>query len=355
MVLTVQFRKLQRAVSAIWLLALLAGGGGAALAQDDTVCDPPHVAGAKSMVMLLWRGPTEVERGFRDYIESRDLEINVTCLSIKRDRSLLPGLIAEARALKPDLVYTWGTSVTMATVGLHDDHDPQQNITDIPVIFTMVSYPVGSGIVPSFESPGRNITGSSHTVPLEAQLRAMQAYRTTTRIGVLFNPLENNSVINVQQLQALSATSGVEIVALPVPLDAAGEPDTSGLPALVAQLAAREPQFLYIGPDSFIGDHRDVVIAEALGHGVPAFTGTELEILDGDAMIGLVTGYYNLGQYMGSLAERILFNGEAPEDIPVRRLSRFTYLLRLEVAKTLGLFPPLKVLDFARILEVRTP
>jgi putative ABC transport system substrate-binding protein len=304
---------------------------------------------------MLWRGPTEVERGLGDALTASGHAINVTCLSAESDRANLPAMVAVARRLAPDLIYTWGTSVSLATLGPVDGADPTRHITDIPAVFTMVSYPVESGLVTSFERSGRNLTGSSHTVPLAAQLRAMQSYRPVSAIGVLFNPLEENSVINVQGLTAVARAAGVEVHALPVPVDARGQPDAAALPRLVRELAARQPQFLFIGPDSFIGAHRDTVIGEAIALGLPSFTGTELEIVNGRATVGLVTSYYNLGRYMGALIEEVLIGKVAPRDIPVRTLSRFTYMVRMPVARELGLYPGLDILDFAEIITEPLP
>jgi putative ABC transport system substrate-binding protein len=215
----------------------------------------------------------------------------------------------------------------------------------------MVSYPAKSRIVPSFESSGRNATGATHVVPLPAQVRAMQAYRPMQRLGVVYNPLETNSVLNVRELKALGERNGFDVLDVPVELDAEGAPTAASLPRLIAELAAQEPQFLYIGPDSFIGENRDVVIESALQHRLPTFTSTELEILRGRALLGLVTRYYNLGRYMAHLVERILIDGERPADIPVDTLSRFTYAVRLSVAAELGLYPPMDVLNYAHVLD----
>lgn len=340
-----------RCAAALWLAAAAALNAAPPRAQEATICDRAPVAGAPSMAMLLWRGPTEVEAGVRDYLDARDVRVNVTCLSAGSESENVPGIVAEARDLDVDLVYTWGTSVTLAAVGRADEVDPAVQITDVPVVFTMVSYPVEAGIVPSFDETGRNITGSSHTVPLTAQIRAMQAYRPVTSIGALYNPLEVNSTISIQRLAAAAAQEGIEVIAVPVELDAGGEPDPSRLPDLIERIALRQPQFLFIGPDNFIGTHRDAVISAALARGLPAFTGTELEIAQGRAMVGLVTSYYNLGQYMGSLVERVLVDGEDPRDIPVRTLDRFTYMIRLPVAQQLQLWPPLDLLGFARVFR----
>ena len=361
-------------------LAMLFGTG-SLQAQDQmqNLCERPHIDGVPHVVMILWRGPTTVEQGVQAYFDSRDLKFNVTCLSADRDSSRFVRLVEQAKELEPDLLYTWGTSATLAAVGTYDGKGAAFPTSQTPVLFTMVSYPVQSKIVPDFAGSGRNLTGSSHTVPLESQLKAMLAYRDVDRIGMIFNPREDNSVLNMRALGELTKREdiNIELVAIRVPLKerqaeslgesgaeaeagsgeeevSEGQPDPSTLPELIARMAAQDVQFLYIGPDNFVGTNQETIIGEALSYGIPSFTGTELEILDGDALVGLVTPYYNLGLLNGSLIERILLDGEAPETIPISTLARFTYIVRMNVALRIGVFPPLDILEFARILEGET-
>ena len=340
-------------VCGLLLVALVLAGRSHA-ADLETACDLPHAEDHKDVVMILWRGESKVEAGVRAYVQANGLPLNFTCLSVKSNTDNLPRLVAKAKAMNPDLIYTWGTSTALATFGKYGQSDPDKHVTDIPAIFTMVSYPEKSGLVPSLESSRRNITGATHTVPLAAQIRAMEAYRPIQRLGMLYNPLENNSVVNVREMKEIADKRDFEVIALPVELDAQQRPDPDSLPRLIDKLAAREPQFLYIGPDSFIGSNRETVIGESMAHGIPTFTSTELEILRGDAMIGLYTSYFNLGRYMGYLAERVLMDGTPPASIPVSTLDRFTYALRLSVADKLGLYPPLDVLSYANVLDRAT-
>lgn len=363
-------RVLQVTRCALSLAMLFAAGSVRAQDQMPDLCERPHVDGVPHIVMVLWRGPTTVEQGVQAYLDSRDLTINVTCLSANRNSSRFGQLIRQATDLAPDLLYTWGTSATLAAVGTYEDDAAAFPTSQTPVLFTMVSYPVQSKIVPDFAGSGRNLTGSSHTVPLESQLKAMLAYRDVDRIGMIFNPREDNSVLNMRQLAELTEENEIDFVALSVPLKEAsrgpsadvesgggdeeiskGQPDPSTLPELIARMAAQDVQFLYIGPDNFVGTNQETIIGEALSYGIPSFTGTELEILNGDALVGLVTPYYNLGLLNGSLIERILLEGEAPQEIPISTLARFTYIVRMNVALRIGVFPPLDILEFARILE----
>ena len=67
---------------------------------------------------ILFRGMTEVERGFQEYFAARRIPVEITFRDLNRDASKMPGFIEEIRQTRPDLVYTWGTSVTLGVVGL---------------------------------------------------------------------------------------------------------------------------------------------------------------------------------------------------------------------------------------------
>ena len=333
------------------ILCALVLGRGDAVEAGTHGADPPRSVKPYRIYMILWRGETRVERGFRHYLRDRNIPVELIVRSVERDRKKIPEFVAEAKRLQPDLVYTWGTSVTRGVVGEYDEVDPQAHITDIPVVFTMVSSPDGARIVPSRASSGRNVTGASHIVPLEIQLEAIQAYRPLTRLAVVYNPTELNSMLNIRELRELSKTMGFELLDMAVPLDEDGEPDPDTLPELIAALAAREPQFLYLGPDSFVGMHRETITGQAIEHRLPTFTATELEIRHGDAMIGLISRYYNLGRFTGYQVEQILVDGKQPRDIPIETLARFTYAVKMPVARQLDLYPPMKLLNYAEVIE----
>jgi putative ABC transport system substrate-binding protein len=303
------------------------------------------------ILMLLWRGETEVEAGFKAYVQERQLPFDLVIRDAGQDPARIPALVAEARQLKPDLVYTWGTPLTMGVVGPYDRVDPTRYLTEIPVVFTMVSYPVKSRIVSVFASSGRNVTGTTHTVPIEAQIRAIRAYRPMKRLAVLYNPTEPNSVINIGELRRAAQELDFELLAQPVTLNSAGRPDASVLPILMDRLAVREPQFLYLGPDTFIGENRQTLTRAALHHHLPVFAATERPIFDSAITLGLVAPYWHLGRFTAFKVEQILLNDQTPQEIPIETLHRLTYFVKLPVARQLNLYPPLAILNYAEVLE----
>ena len=305
--------------------------------------------------MVLWRGETNVEVGFREHFSNKNFSIHYIVRSLDRDTGRLDDILEEIDHIKPDLIYTWGTSVTLgiagrdpALVGALSDYPPR--LTTIPLLFTMVSQPVRAGIIKTFGPSGRNLTGVSHVVPLPTQLRAMQAYMTVDRIAVIYTPSEPNSVLIVEQLKSLGHRLNVRIDPFPVPVDDMGHPNPKTLSNLVDLAAAAGPQFLYLPPDSFVGQYALQITNFANAHRMPCFASTEHMLESSNALYGLVAPYKKVGQFTAQKAEQILFGQTSAGNIPVEVLPEFSYQIRADVAKTLKIYPRLSLLDYAEIL-----
>jgi putative ABC transport system substrate-binding protein len=301
--------------------------------------------------MILYRGETEVETGFRDYFSSRKIAVELIVRDVAQDIAKVPALIAEARALRVDLIYTWGTPVTLAVVGKNKAIDPTRHVSDIPVVFTMVASPEGAGLVAENASSGRNITGASHVVPTDQQLGAIRAYRPLTRMAVIFNPEEPNSVRIVKELHDAAQRDRFHLIEQPIPLDENKKPLESALPQLIANIARLKPEFLYLGPDSFIGANRKVITETALINGLPTFSATEIPLRDGKALFGLVSRYENIGRLTAYKVEQILVKKMRPQDIAIETLTRFSYIVNMSVATELDFYPTLKVVNFAELIR----
>jgi len=308
----------------------------------------PHIP---RIYMILYRGETAVEQGFRQFFAEQKLAVELIVRNVELDLSRIPALLAEARALGADLIYTWGTSVTLAVAGKEGDVDPDVHETGIPVVFTMVAAPQGAGLVRSLVSSRRNITGASHVVPVRMQMTAIRAWRRFVRIAIIYNPNEPNSLLTLRDLRAEAATCGCEILARPVPLDANGMPQAEALPVLVAELAQQGAELLYLGPDSFLAIHRKAVTQAALDARLPTYAATEINMREAKAMFGLVSGYHNLGRLTAHKAAQILYHGKTPAAIPVETVGSFSYLVNMEVAAELGIRPPRNVLQRAEMLR----
>jgi putative ABC transport system substrate-binding protein len=172
---------------------------------------------------------------------------------------------------------------------------------------------------------------------------------------MLHSPNEPNSAAVLKELQALGRSRGIAVLARPFRTNAAGQPSADGAADLVRQLHADGAQWLYMPPDSFLSTQaRDVVVPAALTQGLPAFASTE-QLMSAGALLGLVSRYYNVGQFAAFKAEQILAGKAPAARIPVETLTRFSLQIDLAAARRLGMLPPLEMFNYAELIGDARP
>ena len=337
-----------RLATALFTLAMFVTAATLAL---PTYAEPPTKT--YRILMVLWRGEEDAVQGFRDYFATQRIPVEFIIRNAAGDLAKLPGLAQEAKAIRPDLVVTWGTSVTLALLGPHNAADPSPYLpaAGIPGVFMIVSQPVESGIVPSLASSGRNITGTAYLVPEETQLRAARSYFNFDKIGIVYNDREDNARLSVEALRALAPTLGYTLIERPLPLDRKGNPRPDQIEPLVAEIAASGAQLLYQPPDSFLNVNRDRLTQAALARGLPTLAAGENPVRNSYALMGIINRYYTVGQLTAYKARQILVDGLDPKEIPIEAPKRFSFMVNLPIALQLGRYPPMNLLKFAEIIE----
>jgi putative tryptophan/tyrosine transport system substrate-binding protein len=318
-----------------WLLVLLA---------CQSAWAEPHV------VLVTPRGETAMERVFKDELRRRVGAVRFTLIkpdvANAADMKALPERI---RKEKPSLIYSWGTPTTVAIAGTHD----APHISDIPIVFAVVADPLRARLVKDLRKPGRNITGTSHLAPMAVQLSAMKEYKAFTRLGVVYNPKEANTRFMLEDLAAEAQKSGIELLVEPVGMTAAGDPDPATLQAKIQQVKARGAEWLYLGPDTFVGfTHRQLTTNASLAAGLAAFTANESAIRDANSLFGLFSPVENMARFVAFKASQVLMQEKPVAEVPIETLQRFSVLINLCVAKALKTYPPLGLLNYA---DVRLP
>lgn len=321
---------------------VLGAAGGLAVLGAPTILraavDRPRI------YMMLYRGWEDACDGFRDYLRTRGVDADLIIRSADQSVARIPDMVAEANAMRPNLVYIWGTSTATAALGRWDEAESDKRLTSIPAVFNIVINPVGNNIVPSLAHPNRNATGTLYVAPIDVQLRTIASYRPFRRLGITYNPLERNSVLTVETLREAMPQFKAELITAPVGLTPEGLPDPASIPDRVRSLAAQGCDWMYVAPDTFLLIHRTVLMDTALAAGLPSFTSTEPFIRGASGLLGLVCRYYSVGQFTAQKAEQILRNKQSPGSIPIEPLDRFTLLVNMNVAHQLKLYPPMSML-----------
>jgi putative tryptophan/tyrosine transport system substrate-binding protein len=208
----------------------------------------------------------------------------------------------------------------------------------IPVVFTEVSDPVGSGFVETLAHPGSNATGF---VDIEASLSGKwlellrQAVPSITRVALMFNPktAPGAGSYYLRPFEVAAGSLGLEPVAAPVR-------DAADIVTTMASLAPRAG--LVLMPDAFVVTNRDMIIAQAARRKVAAIYPFRFFATEGGLMSYGVSLIEQNRQAAGYV-DRIL-KGEKPANLPVQLPTQFELVINLKTAKALDVTLPAPLL-----------
>jgi len=302
--------------------------------------------------MAVWRGCEDACKGFQDYFRDNKIPATFTVRDAGRDKAKLAGFVQEARGLEADLVVTWGTSVTRIMLGPWDKPDPAKHVTKIPAVFMIVADPIGAKVVRDYESSGRaNVTGTRNRAPTAVQFKALQSYKTFKRLGLIYNTNELNARLNAAQVRKTAGEMGLDLIEVKLPLGEDGKPSPDAIEAAVKEVADKKAEFLYMGSSSFLTKFRKPFTDAAIKYKLPVAAGTEVPVTKAGALMAIASRYYNVGQLAADQARRVLVDKVAPEKIRIQRLRHFSFIINMETAHKLKLYPPMEILRYAEVIK----
>jgi len=271
----------------------------------------------------------------RGWSEGRNvyLEYRFTAVSAGRTKVLAKELVA----LHPDVILANSSAVAVAL---------QRETRAIPIVFVNVSDPIGLGFIASLARPGGNFTGVLH---LEASIvgkwlaMLKEIAPSLTRAALIGNPRTTSFDYFVQSAQATATSLAVELVPAHVETDADIERSIEAF--------ARVPDGgLVLPPDSTTIAHRDLVIALAARHRLPAVYPIQL-FVEAGGLMSYGTDQNDMFRLAASYVDRIL-RGDKPADLPAQAPTKFETAVNLKTAKALGLtVPPGLLLAADQVIE----
>lgn len=307
---------------------------------------------SKKILIITYRGETEVEAGFKDFFNKKNLPVQFETRDLGRDISKMSDITDEIKKLKPDLILSWGTSTTLALVGPYNDIK-QTTANNIPVVFALVSSPVESKIVSKTTNHGRNnLTGVSHMASLKSQITAIKTFKNFKKLGFLYTASEQNSISTLHELKNLSSEFDFNLIERRF-FTENDKPTSNNYEILLSQIKEAGAEWLYLPPDSFLGTQaKEKIIPFAHQIHLPTFASTE-QLMDAGALAGLFSKYYNVGSYAGFKAGKILFEDTKAGDIPIDTLTKFSYTVNMDVAKSMNRIPPLSLFNFVTVHNIK--
>ncbi len=204
-----------------------------------------------------------------------------------------------------------------------------------PIVFSCVTDPVASGLVPLNSSSGgkprTNVTGVSDRLPVSIQFeRYTQFFPKAKKWGVVYHPGDPKSIYQVEEARKTARKLGVELIDGPVwsPAEA----------SQAAQLLAQKAHAIYVLLDRISVSTFEAILKVCNEKKIPLFS-SAIEFVPNGAVASYGIDYFSVGLSAGRMAARIL-KGENPRDIPWRPVEQLTLVVNERAAKAQGVVIP---------------
>jgi putative ABC transport system substrate-binding protein len=256
------------------------------------------------------------------WLEGHNLTIEYRWAEARNERA--EEIASEFGRLKVDVIVTSGAGPVLAA---------KRATTSIPIIFTIATDPIGTGLVASLARPGGNITGMSYQGGDLSGKRleiAREIVPDLRRLGVLANVVSPGAALEMRQVQATAALIDLEVAALEV----RGVEDVAN----VFETFKGFVNALYVCADPLVNNNRGRIAALALAARLPAIYG-EREHVEAGGLVSYGPNLTDLYRRAADLVDKVL-RGTKPSEIPVEQPTKFDLVINLKTAKTLGIDVP---------------
>jgi len=206
-------------------------------------------------------------------------------------------------------------------------------IKDIPVVFTAVTDPVASSLVPSLGKNPGNVVGVSYMTPVKTQFQLLKlVVPTAQKVGIVTNPGEANSVIVTEHARQACEELGLRLI------EVVGSNSSEMITALTA--AVGELDALYVGTDNTAASCIESLHRITVSNKVPMMCG-DFTLARSGGVMAYGFDYFNLGLDTGKIVWEIL-NGKPVSDIESRLMNADSLLLliNMDVAEEISLAIP---------------
>ena len=205
-----------------------------------------------------------------------------------------------------DLVFVIGTNQAQSLMKKADS---------LPIVLGAATDPQSAGLVDSWEQPGHNVTGTSDLSPIISQLdRLAEVLPNAKRIGIIYNPSEDNSEIIAGRFKIECQERGLT----PVVATISNQNEIKQtLVSLVGKVDA-----LYAPTDATIQSAFPLLVRTANEVEIPVFNCDEGTAKQG-AIFSVGFNYGDLGRISAEMAAVVLNGKKRPAEIPIRQADRF--------------------------------
>jgi putative tryptophan/tyrosine transport system substrate-binding protein len=227
---------------------------------------------------------------------------------------------------KVDLIHAISTPNAQATAKI---------TKTIPVVFSSVTDPVTSGIIPRMGDTGTNITGVSDRWPIALQCRMYQDIMPNVkRWGTIYNPGDVNVTFHIKEMKETIESMGLELIEAHI--------SNSSEVMQAAQSLVGRVDAIHITSDNTVVSAFEALVKVCNENRIPLFAGDRDSVPRG-AIAAYGLDYFMVGYTAGKQAAQIL-KGKDPGKVPAGMAAGYSLWISLKNAKDQGAkLPPVLI------------
>lgn len=273
--------------------------------------------------------------GFKKALEESGLKVEYDDQSAQGDPNNTLTIANNFVGDKVDLIFANATPSAQSALNA---------TTDIPILFTSVTDPIGAGLIESFEKPGGNVTGTSDMYPdaIPNTVDFIVEDFGAKSIGTIYNTGEQNSNVQVEEIKKALEGKDVELVESSVA--------TSADVKQAAESLIGKVDVIYIITDNTVVSALDSVIQVSNENDIPLFVGETDSVAKG-AFAAFGISYEAIGYETGKMAVEILKGEKTPADIPAQYPTEVKLVINKKAAEEMNIELKEEWNDIAEFLE----
>ncbi|GHU80682.1 ABC transporter substrate-binding protein [Spirochaetia bacterium] len=275
------------------------------------------------------------EQGIIDALEARGVKAEIDRQNANGDANTAAQIAAKFKSDRVNVAVGIATPVAVALAN---------TIKDVPVVFSVVTDPVGAGLVSTLEKGQGNVTGLSDAIPTGDHIALFKELANIKTLGYIYTSSEANSISALALVEAACKNLGLQLVTQSI--------NASAELRQAAQSIVNRVDGVYLTTDNTVFSALPALIQVFQTAKKPIFSGDVTGAMNGGCVIASGFNYYKAGVATGNMVADIL-GGKQPADTPVKFLtdpSESDLLFDLDAAKNCGITIPARYLDMANMI-----
>src|SRR5215468_4424617 len=243
------------------------------------------------------------------------------------DSARMQAFAKELVELNPDCIV--GHSTPVVTALMHATRT-------IPIVFVLVSDPIGGGFVASMARPGGNITGFTilhASIAGKYVSMLKEIVPQLARVALMYNPdsvPDSGTFFSGAFMEAAAQYKARAIIAQ--------VHDPTEIENTITKLGSETGSGLVLVPDNFTTVHRELIILLTAQFRIPAIYPYRY-FAEAGGLLSYGVDAVDLFRRASVYVSRIL-RGDDPADLPVQAPAKFELVINLKTAQALGLAIP---------------